>query len=173
MMDLTPYVVLDTETDGLPPGQMPWEIALISRSRDVAVWVEEVIHVTDYDVSLMSPEADAINGFSRRWTKERGALHMTTENAVAYLEQRLRGRRIVGSNPAFDTDALLHLGCKPVWDYVQRDIPSMFLGAYGYEVRGLAGVCEALGILNAAPHTALGDAQATRDAFEHILLDVR
>jgi DNA polymerase-3 subunit epsilon len=174
MSDYTPYLVLDTETQGLPPGQMPWEIALIWRGTDVDAWMEDVIHISDYDVTLMTDQAAAINGFYDRWMRltsdgKQIARWMTTAQAVAYLEERLAGRRIVGSNPSFDTDALINMGCNPVWNHSSRDLPSMFLGAYGYEVRGLAGVLDALGVVNEAPHTALGDACATRDAFVHIL----
>jgi DNA polymerase-3 subunit epsilon len=172
-MDLTQYVVLDTETNGLPPGQQPWEIALFT-ANERGEWTQECIHISDYDPSLVTPEAGEINGFHWRWMAAVPSIQrMTRRDAVTYLERVLAGKRIVGSNPSFDTDALVNMGCNPVWNYASRDVPSMFLGAYGYEVKGLGGVLAALDIENQAPHTAIGDARATRDAFIHILQEAR
>ena len=169
MIDLTPYAVVDCETDSLPPGQMPWEIAVLRRSRDVDVWVHEVIHIIDFDADSMTEQAAAVNGFQRRWLNEPGARGMTRHNACVHLAHILEGRTIVGSKPSFDQDALENMGVAPTWNHHYRDVPSMFLGAYGYDIKGLQGVCDALSIVNDAPHTALGDAWATARAFEQIL----
>jgi hypothetical protein len=170
-IDLTGYVVVDCETDRLPPGQMPWEIALLMHSRDVDIWVHEVIHIVDFDASTMTDQAAAVNGFHRRWLVEPGARDMLSRDARVHLEHRLEGRTIVGSKPSFDQDALINMGVRETWNHHYRDIPSMFLGAYGYDVKGLQGVCDALDIVNDAPHTALGDAWAAARAFEQILAD--
>jgi DNA polymerase III subunit epsilon len=169
VIDLSSYCVVDCETDRLPPGQMPWEIAVLRRSRDVDVWVHEVIHIIDYDEAMMTEQAASINGFRDRWLVEPGVTKMTEHNARYHLEHMLEGRTIVGSKPSFDQDALTNMGVRETWNHHYRDVPSMFLGAYGYEVKGLQGVLDALSIVNDAPHTALGDAWATARAFEQIL----
>lgn len=166
------YIFVDTETQGLPPGQLPWEIALIWRGTDVDAWMEDVIHVMDYDPEIMTEQAAAINGFHERWLRpDPNVRCLTAADTKAFLEFRLAGKMLVGSNPAFDEEAFLNMGVNPVWQHGKRDLPSMFLGAYGYDVRNLAGVCDTLGIVNEAPHTAIGDTRAARDAFEHIMLD--
>lgn len=175
-MNLSDYVIIDTETNGLPPGHLPWEIAMIHRSTDTSVWVHQVIHITDFDASTMTDQAAAVNGFYERWMMldsagKQMASWMTTAEAVECVERWTIGKRIVGSKPSFDIDALINLGCNPVWQHHPRDLPSMFLGAYGYDVRGLEGVLAALEIENDAPHTALGDAWAAAQAFVQILAD--
>lgn len=174
MIDLTPFVIVDCETDRLPPGHMPWEIALIWRGNDVDAWMEECIQIVDFDEAMMTEQAAAVNGFHERWLQQTSPATvrmMTERDASIHLERVLAGKRIVGSKPSFDQDALENMGVRPVWQHHYRDIPSMFLGAYGYDVRGQEGVLEALGIVNEAPHTALGDARAARDAFVVMLTD--
>lgn len=170
-IDLRQFVFVDTETDRLPPGHKPWEIALIFKATDLDVWMEEVFHVRDFDSSTMSEQAAAINGFHRRWLTDPNARSATARELRPHLERVLTGRTIVGSKPSFDQDALVNMGVHEVWNHHYRDIPSMFLGAYGYDVKGLQGVLDALDITNEAPHTALGDARATRDAFVTMLND--
>lgn len=176
MIDLAPYAFVDTETNTLPPDHLPWEIAVIWRGSDVDAWMEEVIHIVDFDANTVSDQAAAVNGFYERWMmlgsdgKQR-ARWMTQRDASIHLERVLAGKRIVGSKPSFDQDTLVNMGCREVWQHHYRDVPSMFLGAYGYDVRGLEGTLDALGIVNEAPHTALGDCRAARDAFVQILTD--
>lgn len=176
-MNLHGYAFVDVETDHLPPEHQPWEIAVIWRGSEVDAWMEEVIQIVNFDYTKVDDNAAAINGFHDRWMtlsiEGTNPRFMTKHDAKIHLERILAGKRIVGSKPSFDQDALTNMGVAEVWEHHYRDVPSMFVGAYGYEVHGLQGVLDELDIRNEAPHTALGDARAARDAFLQILKDAR
>lgn len=112
-------------------------------------------------------EALAINGFSLdRWLAE-GArpLKLALEEARPYLKgASLAGHNIGNFDAVFLRQAHREHAMRTPWHWRQLDTVSL---AYGPFVCGdiggqsLAAMCDALGVINANPHSAMDDIEAT------------
>lgn len=177
-MSRRPYVFTDTETTGLSRKAQPWEIALIVRRESGD---EELLIHAPVDLVRADAAALDIGGFWDRHPDPYGLAYWVNDQeqpigkgAARGVHHALRGATLVGANPAFDARILSRwLGAcglprKP-WHYRLLDIEAYAAGALGWdEPRSLSAVCEALGVVNGAPHTAMGDARAVRDCCDAI-----
>jgi hypothetical protein len=171
-MSLTEYVVIDTETGGLGKTLLPWEIALLKYNSAADSWNSWLIHVSDYNVFEMEPEAANLNGFFERYGKEPLALNLTARAASGMIDDLCEGLMVVGSSPPFDKRRLLNLGCSETWHHRERDVPTMAVGLLGYETGGLQSTADILEIQRGpqhGEHTAMGDAVLAKDTFVKIL----
>jgi hypothetical protein len=170
---------LDTETHRLPPGQRPWEIALIE---DVGGAVSErVIVVLDIDLTDADPKSLAMNGFHDRHPLgiefvgyTAGVMYLPAADAAAALDLCTADAEIVAAQPGFDLEGIAALlrehGFRPRWHYRTRCIESETAGFLQRDVGGLQDCAKQLGIPvdPTAVHSALGDARLVRGCWEHI-----
>lgn len=162
-------VVVDIETTGLDPDRhTPLEVAAINLDTD------EVIHFAPYldphNLAQADPDALRINRYFERGVYKHALSYEATVDQYAKLWQMLRGNTLGGANPRFDAEMLCaaYGTHEEPWHYRLADLESYVagaLGTYPSEMRGLAGCCDALGVHNDAPHSALGDAKAAADCF--------
>lgn len=171
MFDYTPYAVIDTETNGLDRATcLPWEVAILRWSSYAESWGSWLIQISDYDPTSMPAEAAEINGFHERWGKaDVPTLNFSRITACRMIDNILRGAILVGSNPQFDADMLVNLGCQATWSHRMRDVPTLSMGLTGIDYGGLQNTALRLGWdlgdPDYAEHTAMGDAMLTRDIF--------
>ncbi|MEE3066538.1 MAG: 3'-5' exonuclease [Actinomycetota bacterium] len=176
-------IVVDVETTGLDPGvHFPLEVAAIN------VETREVLHfVPKLNRAILEhadPEAMQINRYFERGTWRNASTVEATVDAYKQLFSLLRGNTLAGTNPRFDAE-MIRLGAAAAWTAASESGYSEIVGpevwhhrladlsAYAgpalhrapNELVGLADVCEALGVTNSQPHTALGDAIATAECF--------
>lgn len=171
-------IVVDTETTGLGPDSMPLEIAAVNVDTG-----EELYFVPAGALEAArkaDPEALAVNRFfERRVDKREMRLAETNQNYIA-LWDMLRGNTLAGSNPAFDASVLvrgykhsraMQVDPETPWHHRLADLAAYAAPALGREptdTPGLNVVLDALGIENTCPHSALGDASATAEAFRRL-----
>jgi DNA polymerase-3 subunit epsilon len=125
-------------------------------------------HDVDWVLAYGDPQALALNGYRERLAT---AAQDTNGHFAHALARALFGNTLTGANPAFDAAFLgpvLHAaGCGwfvDLWHHRLGDLCAYTAGALRIPITrlpGLASVCELLGVHNTAPHTALGDVQAT------------
>jgi DNA polymerase III epsilon subunit-like protein len=102
-------------------------------------------------------------------------------DAAWELAEQLEGNTLAGSNPAFDAAFLNAMFTRQysddelaetTWHHRLLDLSAYAAGVLGLpptELPGLAKVCELLDVTNAAPHTAMGDVQATAECFRKLM----
>lgn len=177
---MTPLAFIDTETTGVHPGRLAWEIAFIRR--DEVGERSRVIQISDVDLSNADPFGLKVGGFYERhhqYGRERDedVLYMTEADAAAFVEEWTRGAHLVGAVPDFDArtlDPMLRRhGLIPAWHYHLIDVEAMAVGwLFGKYPIGAGAVCEPpwksddlSRACNVEPpsdderHTALGDAR--------------
>lgn len=141
-----PIVFVDTETTGVGPDRVPWEIAVVRRAPDGTETEHRWFLPLD-DVSRVDGFALRVGRFwdrhpsgrfrSGQWEDDRyppmlgGSLAHPAE--VARVLFRLtHGAIWVGANPAFDADLIERLlrqhGLQPTWDYHLVDTGTLLLG---------------------------------------------
>jgi hypothetical protein len=133
---MTPLCFIDTETTGVHPDRRAWEIAMILR--DGGGQHEQLIQVTDVDLSNADPFGLQIGGFYNRATQFTGeppgsGTHQMTEMQAAWCVWRMtRGAHLVGAVPDFDArtlDPMLRRhGLIPAWHYHLIDVEAMAVG---------------------------------------------
>lgn len=132
---MTALCFIDTETTGVHPGRLAWEIALIRR--DDTGERERTIQVTDVDLSNADPFGLNIGGFYERHVdydgkREDDVLYMTEADAATFIEDWTRGAHLVGAVPDFDArtlDPMLRRhGLIPAWHYHLVDVEAMAVG---------------------------------------------
>lgn len=163
-----PLVFLDTETTSLRHDRMPWDIALIHRGQAGG----DQIHCLRVDVPIVDadPEALRIGGY---WSDTRKPTSIA--EAAETVEILTRDATIVAANPTFDLGALSNLlragGFPATWHYRPICVESLYLGSMGQGfAQGLRACAEELGIAERfAWHTALGDAKAVREMYDHLV----
>lgn len=193
-----PVVFVDTETTGLGPDRVPWEIAVIRRDPDTG-------SETAYRWFLPLTDVSAVDGFALRvgrfWDRhpygrhlsgkagKGGAWHLEVsdpELVAGQLMQLTHGATWVGANPAFDAQLVELLlrkhGMQPTWDYHLIDTTVLALGFLhsqaGFGVVERPGVpyrsqqlTELLGVEPTSEderHTALGDARWCQRLYDRI-----
>ncbi len=167
-MSARPTVFLDCETTSLRWDREPWEIALIRREPDGCTFE----HHWFLNVSLIraDPEALRIGGYFKRHLRRQSSPRLEVIKEIADLTA---GATIVGACPWFDTETLETMmrehGIDPGWHHRLVCVESLTAGHLGRPVGGLAACLEALGLENTAPHTAMGDALAAGDIYDHII----
>lgn len=156
-------VVVDCETSGLLTSDVIVEVAwwnLATGDHDVFVPAHDEQWVLEHG----DQRALEINGYRDRLA---GAEQDEGYGAAKLIDQ-LHGNTFAGSNPTFDAGHIERRYDHKVWHHRLLDLANYaapLLGLLGHELPGLATVCERLGVENPAPHTALGDVQATAECF--------
>lgn len=163
-------VFVDTETTGLDPDRHHiWELAIIVRGDDGDT--EHVLQLPA-DLSTADPAALRIGRFyDRHQWPETGE---GVREAAAMAARMLDGATLIGAVPSFDAafvDRWLRTnGQCPTWHHRLRCVETLTAAhLHRPDLGGLAECCEALGIVNAAEHTALGDARAARDIWDAVM----
>lgn len=176
MPDTRPLVFVDTETTGLGPHRLPWEIAMVRRAPDHEDDRTIVIQIDDVDLADADPTALRIGGFYARHCSVMEAVPddvyvLPGAAAAQIVFEWTVGASLIGVNPAFDADVLADLlrwhQLTPPWHHHLIDMVAMGLGFMaaqgdypGAQERSYQ-LSERCGVprpdLNEA-HTALGDA---------------
>lgn len=160
-------IIVDTETSGL------------DTQRDIAVEVawydmttnERGCFVPYHDVEWIRRHGDPVAlKINRYWERLADAEQDVTGVQVDRLRKRLTGNTFGAANPWFDLSFVLRtLGVSvPVWHHRPADLTNYAAGRLGIppsELPGVAEVCDRLGVVNRAPHTASGDVDATVQCF--------
>lgn len=151
---MTPLCFIDTETTGLHPDRVAWEIAIIRRDKDGEKTL--LMQIEDVDLSNADPMGLKVGGFYDRHKQyggepllpdvsppygdpeklraaalARGVL--VDEQTAAYeVEKITRGAHLVGAVPDFDArtlDPMLRrYGLIPAWHYHLIDVEAMAVG---------------------------------------------
>lgn len=159
-------VVVDLETCGLDPSiDVTVEVAWINMSTGSSgVFIPP--HDVEYVRVVGAPKALALCRYNERLASG------VQENRWDELRAELEGNTLAGANSQFDAQFLRAVGIEN-WHYRLGELENYFGGWFGLppnQLFGLEKICEELGVENAAPHTAWGDADATSECFE-ILFD--
>ena len=180
-MTQTPIVFIDTETTGLHPDRVPWEIAMIRRDKDGER--EFLLQIRDVDLSQAEPKGLQIGGFYERHQQfrppaqsreEASPADLVTERQAAYMvEQWTRGAHLIGAVPDFDArtlDPMLRRhGHIPAWHYHLIDVEAMGVGwlagqghawvAPPWRSDEISRACHVEPPSEVDRHTAMGDAR--------------
>lgn len=156
-------VVVDVETTGLRDVDIPVEVAwwdMTTGQRGCYVPRHDVAWALTYG----DPVALKLNGYRERLAD---AQQDSTGEGRDALIEALRGNTWGGANPGFD---VRYLGLpEQVWHYRLADLEAYAGGRWGYppfRLPSAAQVCERLGVVNHAPHTAQGDVDAEGRCFD-------
>ncbi|SRR5216110_956328 len=188
---------LDTETTGLHPGRLIWELAAIRREHD-GKETELLIQINPIDLSNADPFALKINGF---WT--RNAVYgdpnfdhpaelsvMNERAATRCIRTFTHGAHIIGAVPNFDTESLDQMFRRaeilPTWHYHLIDVETLAVG-YIKGRQGILSIHEMVGIslpwksdelsmtIGVVPpteeerHTAMGDVRWAMRIYDKIM----
>ena len=124
-----PVVFVDTETISLNRDHRHlWEIAIIWQTPDGA-WKEESRTLKDVPLEEAEPAALRIGRFYERYRQEKA---VRRELAAIWVEERTRGKHLVGAVPSFDEERLWGLlkayGQCPGWHYHLIDVEALAAG---------------------------------------------
>lgn len=201
MTDTAPLCFVDTETTGIHPQRLPWEIAIIRREPDGTQTEHQMF--LKVDLSKADPFGLRVGRFYDRhpmalfgWDN-REAWEACTHpaDAAEKVERLTRGAHLVGAVPNFDAEVLDRLlrrnGLLPAWHYHLVDVEALAVGYLAGIQRarhqlGLAvdprpalpwksdDLSRACGVEPAADedrHTALGDARWAMRLYDAICTD--
>ncbi len=171
---------LDTETTGLHPDRLAWEVAIIRRGPGRP---EARFHAfIDVPTYAAEPFALRVGRYYERHPAATGRGDaMPADEAARSIEAMTRGAQLVGSNPAFDAatlDPMLRdAGLCPSWDYRLIDVVALAAGHLPRTRRPAPPwrsyeLSEALGVPRPAAdvaHTAMGDAEWTAAMYDRIM----
>lgn len=161
-----PLAFVDTETTGTNPFFHDlWEIAVI-------VDDEELVWRVEPDLRKADPTALSISKYYSRDHTPVG----TKADVARAVATALSGRHMVGMVPSFDATFLDRFlrnnGHSPAWHYHLVDVEAMIAGRFGLTPPwNSSDLTRALGVEpdDFDRHTALGDAQWAKAAFETLL----
>jgi hypothetical protein len=191
---VAPLCFIDTETTGVHPGRLAWEIAMIRR--DGAGQFEWLYQVNPIDLSNADPFGLQIGGFYERhfsirsqWVQEHSDITMIRDEkeVVRVVEEVTRGAHLVGAVPSFDAatlDPMLRRhGLIPAWHYHVIDVEALAVGylsqrpdaldatrwAPPWNSEDLSRACGVEPAGEGERHTALGDARWAMRLYDAIL----
>jgi hypothetical protein len=133
---MTNIVFIDTETTGVHPERLPWEIAMVRREPDGNEFVN-LLQISPINLSKADPFGLKIGKFYERhvdfgdynppFTK------IVSENMAANIvEDFTRDAHIIGAVPNFDTETLDPMlrrhGLIPAWHYHVIDVETLAIG---------------------------------------------
>ncbi|WP_116051914.1 exonuclease domain-containing protein [Amycolatopsis palatopharyngis] len=165
-------VVVDVESTGLDFAlHVPVEIAWMNLT--TGEWGCFVPHHTDLDLRTAEAKALEVNDYRERLA------HLPRDKGqrLGELHEQLLGNTLAGSNPRFDSlmlrVAFTRQWLSPLepWHHRLLDLSAYAAGVLGIppsELPGLAAVCALLAVENTAPHTAMGDVEATAECFRRL-----
>lgn len=173
-------IVVDTETTGLDIDEHTiLEVAAINLSTGEELHFVPRIHPVE--LNHADPMALAINRYYERRLFEKTLDGGDTNESWRKLYEMLQRNTLAGSNPSFDAAMLRKVfGAKfsfdpAPWHHRFADLSAYAAGALRIPLTALPGldaVLSRLGIVNEAPHSALGDARATAEAFRVLMSQV-
>jgi hypothetical protein len=185
--DPAPLVFIDTETTGVHPGRLAWEIAMVRRDPDGRE-TTTLLQIDPIDLSAADPFGLRVGQFYTRHASAtrdplpEGCRVVDEETAAGIVERVTRGAHLVGAVPAFDAGTLDPMlrrhGHLPAWHYHLVDVEALAVGALA--AQGLAvsppwsssDLTEALGVIPASQeerHTALGDALWAARVYDAVM----
>ncbi|WP_182359539.1 3'-5' exonuclease [Tomitella gaofuii] len=168
-----PVIVVDVETTGLDPAKHTVvELAAV----DLGTGDHRVIvpGLRKEDLAAASPRAWTVNKYFERRVYEQAMGKSALNDALCELFGWLDGATLAGCNPAFDAAFLAALFADrcdegvPTWHHRLADLSTLTAAALQKDPLKLPGLdvcCAWWGVTNQAPHTALGDAQATAECL--------
>lgn len=164
---------IDLETTGLEwsEGHEIIEVAIIMT--DARLIEQERWHalVMPLRPGMVSPETQAINGFDLQRWRDEGARSIA--DVLPEILVRMTERSPAGQNIGFDLGHLTAaMGKSGTWPRRTVDLQLLAwpLHASGrLDRRGLADICACLGVVNADPHRAMGDIEATVECARRLL----
>ncbi|WP_182357760.1 3'-5' exonuclease [Tomitella gaofuii] len=168
-----PVIVVDVETTGLDPAKHT-VVELAAVDLDTGDHMVIVPALRKEDLAAASPRAWTVNRYFERRVYEQAMGKSALNDALCELFGWLDGATLAGASPAFDAAFLAKLfedRCDagvPTWHHRLADLSALTAGALRTDPLRLPGLwecCELWGVENAAPHTALGDAQATAECL--------
>jgi hypothetical protein len=183
---MTALAFIDTETTGLHPERLPWEIAVILRESD-GDERELLLQIEDVDLSRADPRGLAVSRFFERHFDYNAESTMPCDvvperRAAQLVEQYLRGAHIVGCVPNFDTDTLDAMLRRhrllPGWHYHLIDVETLAVGhiaargeppAPPWKSDTLSLSCGVQPPTDAERHTAMGDARWVRRWYDALM----
>ena len=159
-MNLDHLIFLDTETTGLDPDRHDvWEIAYAIGEGPIINFQRPLFHGA---IQRASAEALEINRFHERYVQPDIDSYFEEFDR---LQAALRGRHLVGSNPAFDA-AFLRPLVGPVWHHRMVDLATYAMpAARSVTPLGMAAVAELFDVEQTAAHTAADDVHVLRECF--------
>jgi DNA polymerase III epsilon subunit-like protein len=161
---------IDIETTGLDPDRhLMWELAIIRRTAEVD---SEFVWQFGVDLSQADSAAFRISHFYDRFGNIVGEYRVA--EVARMVAKLLDGVTLIGAVPSFDAGFigpwLRANGQCPTWHHRLRCVETLTAGHLrNPDLGGLAGCCKALGIEQSGEHTALGDARAARDVWDHVM----
>jgi DNA polymerase-3 subunit epsilon len=167
-------IIVDIETTGLDPENcMVLEIAAINATTEDYI---RIVPKPDRDFNRDDAPALAINRYFERrvWIEQHA--YSTELSLLRQLVGWLNGNTLGGSNPKFDLACLTAHCMKrdahpPKPHHRLADLAAYAAGVDRLpptELMGLDAICKRLGVVNEAPHSAMGDAQATLECFRKL-----
>jgi DNA polymerase-3 subunit epsilon len=166
-------IVVDVETTGLNAAiHVPVEIAWMNLDTGESGCF--VSPHSSIDIANAQPKALEINGYHERISE----LPHDKGVGVSQLHNQLLDNTLAGSNPTFDSlmlrIAFAHACYAPLdpWHHRLLDLSAYTAGVLGlhpWALPGLSTVCELLDVVNTAPHTAMGDVDATAECFRKLM----
>lgn len=166
------YTFLDIETTGLDPeAHEIIEIGfIVVDSRNMQLIESRSIKVRPRKIETASPEAIAVNGYSKE--KWKAGYAMDLRDALWIVSESCTDTTLVCKNVSFDWSFLKRsFSRKDIPDpfhYQRLDIQSMEFGRSGKILR-LSEMCDKYGIVNRDEHMAIADAVATWKIFEKMV----
>jgi len=154
---------IDTETTGLDARiHQPYEVAWAFEGDDP---VKSML--LPHDLNLADSQALKIGRYFEREMHSKSS----PVDAPKWLANMLRGKTLVGSNPAFDAAMLTRVIGAPVWHHRLIDVSNVAMAVFDLDrPQGLAetaAACRAHGYEIPEPdHTAEGDVRTTRAVYE-------
>lgn len=175
---------LDVETLGLDPDAPIWEFAAIRRSRDDQLHRREHFMVAHDPSGWLEDFARTAPSFAEDYQARYAEDLALSERAAALVIYSItEGAELVCCNPVFDEPRLTRLldrhGFEPGWHYHPHDIASILQGwlAARGQLPPPPWKSDALSLAAGIDparydrHTALGDAQWTRDLWDRVMHD--
>lgn len=165
-------IVVDTETTGLDMDRaVAVELAAVNVTTGEEFYLVPWVDRTEF--ARFDPEALTVNRYFERRLFEQVSHNTAAElwNFVEFMD----GHTFAGSNPRYDAVLIEKMFGKydiePTWHHRLADISPYAAGALALDptdLPGLARICDALGVENEDPHSALGDARATAECFRRV-----
>ncbi|NKT99797.1 3'-5' exonuclease [Rhodococcus hoagii] len=173
-MSTRDLIVVDIETTSLDTEEaVVLEVAAINTTTGVELHF--VPALPSGWLTKADPVSLSVNRYFERRLFDEELAEDQTLAYYATLVEMLQSNTFGGSNPRFDAAILARVldgyGYATAWHHRLADLAAYTAGSIWLEPTDLPGLdrcCGLLGVVNEAPHSALGDARATAKCFERL-----